>query len=296
MKPDSWLNDEWAEGGCVIDFDSKQLLWYGGDNILCAPELNLINHELLEIQWAGWTIEWAKDGIFDLAKKAGVSIEVVSSNRQRGAENLVQPYVYESEPYKFFYANNVISFIENGELSWAILKGDIECLASNELTFTRIASLVHAFSETDFEQGKLLDPDWGNLTWGVQFDVDRKTVEYWNTKPSEGLKATVEQRFEGWSVVDHGPDYLWHEALVPAKDWPSIDAQKKLELIQHYRHVLSQKRTNPIVNYLASLSNDDARNIRINTQTLERRKGDQQLLKVKNDILDKLEAQVKRQG
>ena len=101
VKPDSWLNDEWAEGGCVIDFDSKQLLWYGGDNILCAPELNLINHELLEIQWAGWTIEWAKDGIFDLAKKAGVSIEVVSSNRQRGAENLVQPYVYESEPVSY---------------------------------------------------------------------------------------------------------------------------------------------------------------------------------------------------
>lgn len=295
-KPDSWLDDVWAEGGCVIDFDSQHLLWYGGEDILYEPELNLINQELLESQWTDWTVEWAKDGIFDLARKAGLSIEAVSSNRQRGDEDLIQSYLYEAETDKYFYADNVVSFMEQGKFSWAILKGYIECLANNDLTITKIASLVQAFSETDFEQGKLLDPDWGNLIWGIHFDADRKTIRYWNPNPSEGLKVIVEQRFEGWAVVDHGPNYLWHQALVPSKDWPLIDAKKKLELIQHYRHVISQKRINPIANFLTSLSKDDAQNVRINTQTFERRKGDQHLLKIKNDILDKLEARVKRQG
>lgn len=295
-KPNSWLDDSWSEGGCVVDFDSKHLLWYGGEDILYAPELNLISQELLERQWTGWTIEWAKDGIFDLARKAGVAIEAVSSNRQRGAEILGLPYIYESETDKFFYADNVISVIQHGKLSWAILKGNIECLKNNDVTFESIASLVHAFCEEAFEQGKALDPNWGNLIWGAHFDADSRSMEYWNPNPSEGLKLTVAQQFEGWAIVDHGPNYLWHEALVPTKDWPSMNVKKKLDLIQSYRRITSQNRTNPILNFLTSMSNDDQKNIRINTHALERRKGDRNLLQAKTNILNELEAHVKRQG
>jgi len=294
-KPDSWLDDVWAEGGCVIDFDSKHLLWYGGEDIIFAPDLNLIHQELLQSQWTGWNVEWAKDGIFDIARKARIPLEVVSSNKKRYDENLVQPYIYEAESDKFFYADNVVSFIDRGRLYWANLYGDIESLGNNNLTSAKIVNLVQGFSEAEFERGKLLDPGWGEYRWGAHLDFDKKLLEYWSPNPSEGLQVVLKQKFEGWSVINHGPNYLWHEALVPAQDWPSVTLGKKLVLTQHYRQTISRKRTNPMVSVLASLAKEEAQNIQINTQTFEHRKGDKTLLQIKNDILDELETKIKLQ-
>jgi len=160
-RPDSWLDEIWSEGGCVIDFDTQHLLWYGGEDILHEPEKNLISQELIKIQWKGWKVEWARDGIFDIARKAGVPVDLVTSDYKSDAEILTQPHIYKDEAYTFFYANNVVSYIDRGELRWAALQGRIESLANTEMTPDIIANLVRNFSETEFENGKLLDPKWG---------------------------------------------------------------------------------------------------------------------------------------
>lgn len=321
--PDFWLDDIWAEGGCVVDFDTKYLLWYGGDEITDAPELNLMAQALMKSQWMGWSIEWAKDGIFDIARRAGVSIDLVSADKPSEPEDLVLSYICESGPYKFLHANNVISIVDQGKLSWAILYGSIESLANVDLDPFAVARLVRNFSEDHLEQCKLLDPVLEEYAWGAHFDLDRRSLEYWNPKPSEGLQTLVKQKLRNWSVVDHGPDYLWHKALVPAKDWPTISRQKKLDLIQVYRQLLSEEHTNPMENVLTAISNDCKKNIQlqvplekrtnpmadiqtatpndckediqVNPDTLEHRTGDQELLPIKNTILDNLEAELKKQ-
>ena len=99
-----------------------------------------------------------------------------------------------------------------------------------------------------------------------------------------------------WSVVDHGPNYLWHEALVPIKDWPKVTRKKKLDYIESCRQVISRNNINPLVNVMNSMTNEGAKNIQVNHEAWEHRKGNKELLAVKNSILDSLIQQIKCQG
>ena len=291
-KPDSCLIG-WAQGGCVIDFDTQHMLWYGGLDIRYEPELNLIIRELMKPQWKGWAVEWAKDGVLDIAKKANVPIDrAPSEDNQLIRKILSQPYTRE----EFFYADNVVSFTDQEELSWAVLCGDIRSLANIDLTPEHIANLVRGFSKIDFEKGKLLDPGWGSFEWGAHFNFDTSSFEYWNPNPSEGLQLHVQKQLPNWSVVDHGPNYLWHEALVPIKDWPKVTRKKKLDYIESCRQVISRNNINPLVNVMNTMTNEGAKNIQVNHEAWEHRKGNKELLAVKNSILDSLIQQIKRQG
>ncbi len=288
-NPDSWLNNAWAEGGCVLDFDSRHLLWYGGEDILFVAEMNLIHHEMMINQWLGWRVEWAKDGIFDIARKTGVSIESVSTDNPDYPEKIAQPHIYESGDLSYFYANNIVSYIRQTNLKWAVLNGDVGGLAHPELTPSALVDLVDGFSERDFESGKSLDPGWGQYNWGVHLNFDSLSLDYWNAKPSEGLLNHTKRKWPTWTIVEHGPNYLWHKALVPSKDWPAISDLKKRRLLQAYGQNLSRARTNPIVSAAAAISKSTDQTIQINAQTLEHREGDQMLLQTKLAILAKLE-------
>jgi len=294
-SPDSWLDEVWAEGGCVMDFDTQHLLWYGGLDIRYEPEQNLIAQELIESQWAGWTVEWAKEGIFDIARKAGVSIDVVSSDKQRQSRTLIQSYTHESELHNFFYADNVISFVDQGKLSWAVLCGNVRSLVNKDLTPDYIISLVQDFSKVDFEKGKSLDPDWPGFEWGAHLDFDASSLEYWNPNPCEGLQVLLKQRWPKLSIIDHGPDYLWHEAIVPSIGWPKITRQKKLVYIEFCRELLSRNNVNPIVDVLNTMTSEGEKNIQVNPHAWERRKGTQEPQQSKSSILDNLEREIKRQ-
>ncbi|MEP3653482.1 MAG: hypothetical protein ABJO36_01175 [Litorimonas sp.] len=293
-NPSCWLDSTWAEGGCIVDYDTKHLLWFGGEASLYEASWNMMHQYFMNLQWQSWTVEWAKDGVFDIAKKVGIPISEVTCNIEPDSEMLFQPYTYEDT---FFYANSVFSFIEHGELHWAILQGESDCLENVELTLEKIVDLVLGFSESDFERGKVLDPDWGYYRWGVHLNFDTSSFQHWNPEPIEGLEARIKKRLPEWSVVFHGPDYLWHEALVPAKDWPIISQQSKLNQIKSYRDIFSRdnNRKNPIESIIKNMADEGATNIQVNPLALEDRKGRQDLLHAKIDILDHLEREVRRQ-
>jgi len=83
--------------------------------------------------------------------------------------------------------------------------------------------------------------------------------------------------------------------LTPSKDWPKITLQIKLDYLEMCRHIISQNDINPLVNILNTMTNDGQRNIQVNPQVWERRKGHQDIRQVKNSILDSLELILKRQ-
>jgi hypothetical protein len=66
-----WLDDVGAEGGVVLDFDRKNLLLFGGEEVLDDVPLRRVYLELLERAWRQWTVRWAYEGIADLADYVG---------------------------------------------------------------------------------------------------------------------------------------------------------------------------------------------------------------------------------
>lgn len=71
------MDDDWAEGGALIDQVRCVLTFYGdtGDRLtIPARRLLLL---LLRWRWPHWRVEWAYDGIGDLAAAVGVDRSVV---------------------------------------------------------------------------------------------------------------------------------------------------------------------------------------------------------------------------
>ena len=63
-----WLDDVWAEGGAVIDWDNKVFLLFGGEELLWDVPLRRIYLQLVGYVWQDWTIRWAYEGIADIAE------------------------------------------------------------------------------------------------------------------------------------------------------------------------------------------------------------------------------------
>lgn len=71
------LDEVWAEGGAVVDQTRRTLLWYGGQDICFDIPRRRLHLALMRRLWRDWTIEWACEGIADIADALGISRDVV---------------------------------------------------------------------------------------------------------------------------------------------------------------------------------------------------------------------------
>lgn len=71
-----WLDDVWAEGGLVMDLPARRLTWFGNDLVEDLATRRAA-FALLAQTWSGWSLEWAYDGLGDLAASVGVDRAVV---------------------------------------------------------------------------------------------------------------------------------------------------------------------------------------------------------------------------
>lgn len=76
---EGWLDDVWAEGGAVVDFDRRELALFGGEDLRYDPFLLRTYLELLTIVWRPWSVRWAERGQTELAEVAGVDPARVAS-------------------------------------------------------------------------------------------------------------------------------------------------------------------------------------------------------------------------
>lgn len=84
VNESNWLDDVWAEGGVVVDLDQRNLLLYGGEDILYDIPLRNLFLQLMKVLWQGWTIEWALEGIAAMAAYVGYPVEKVIAVREQG--------------------------------------------------------------------------------------------------------------------------------------------------------------------------------------------------------------------
>lgn len=74
-----WLDTVWAEGGVVLDEEGQLLLLYGGEDLLENIPLRRLYLQLMRLNWPGWELRWADQGILDMAQYVGVPLALVTA-------------------------------------------------------------------------------------------------------------------------------------------------------------------------------------------------------------------------
>src|SRR5438045_2436345 len=64
------LTDIWCEGGVLLDYDQKQLMFFSW-HILDNPVIVSHYSRLLQITYPGWDIRWATNEIRDICRYIG---------------------------------------------------------------------------------------------------------------------------------------------------------------------------------------------------------------------------------
>lgn len=252
-EPASWLDEIWSEGGCVIDFDTRHLLWYGGEDILYCPAENLAHHTLMQSQWPDWQVEWAKDGIFDLAAKLGLPQHIVFSGTVEEPQKMRPARAETSDTATFLLAEGIVSCHADGKLGFAVVDSDADCCLHPDLTRHSVEDFISSFRLTEFLENKALDQDWSGFTWGAHFDFDACRVDYWSPSPVEGLPARMKKRWHGFDLCFHGPNHLWHTEILPELDWLKPDDRLKKKRLAHIRSQLARSDENPGLRVIQAL-------------------------------------------
>lgn len=293
--PDSWLDEIWSEGGCVLDYDTRRLTWYGGEDILYEPALNLAHAELMASQWDGWTIEWAYNGIFDVARRAGVARDVVRSGKPFQPEcNLTTEYTARGPGQLFVYADAVVSVSKGDTRRFGVLCGYLESLASPEISEARLSNLIDGFDPEEFKADVADDRSWGGYRWGVDLDIDLRHMRLWTSEAHEGLLDHIAQHWRYWDFTFEGADYLWHADLLPMLPWPASRADLKLKIIRSLRSRLGKRHPNPAVGTVAALKNRKPdQTVEVSPSVFSNREHSAGDVDAKRKILDTLEVRVR---
>ncbi len=287
--PNSWLDDRWCEGGCVLDFDTKHLLWYGGESVLYGAGENLTHHELMINQWPGWQIEWAYDGIFQFAAKLGVSRETVASDRRYDIEPLSYPRITRGPLGTFYYTDGVISYSSSGKSGYATVNNNQFSLLNAALTKETLLAFVDGFPHEKFQKQRLEDKDWPGFEWGAHFDFDQRRIDFWYPNPTPGFPDAVKARWGTFSIQFHGPDYRWHNAIFPELEFPSLDAGAKKARLTQLKASIDRDDENPAIRTLDALKEEmPGSEIQVNPSVLSHRSQNQKITRDKLAIIEAL--------
>ena len=76
--------DKSAEGGFVVDYDLKVLMFYGCQQFLDDTALIPYLTELMaKTTWNGWNVRWAKWGMLSISEHLGFSREAICSHKDK---------------------------------------------------------------------------------------------------------------------------------------------------------------------------------------------------------------------
>lgn len=228
------LDEVWAEGGAVVDETRRTLLWYGGEDILRDVPRRRVHLALMGRLWQGWTIEWAHEGIADIADALGISREVVLT-REAGDEPLDPRWVFEP-PDDPTWRNTVLSSERNGALQFWTTQHDLrEVLSTGPPLLSSLADVRGAASL-----------DWAEITedfptGGLHVDWDRRELSCWHANYQPAIESRTRARFPGWRVTWWHDRYDAHaeaardRLALPVPDIDSLLADIRLTLLAEDR-------------------------------------------------------------
>lgn len=230
-----WLDDVWAEGGALVDVRARRVLYFTArdDDVLAFQRVTLL---VLGRTFPGWSIDYAFDGLGDLASELGFDVSVVRD---------VFPHPVPVED------------------RLAALDDDDEDDAVDVLT------VRHGPGRTDVYP--LSRQTGGHLGWlgptllaelpappehpvlrvppvsGLHLDVPDRSVGAWTAVAQPGLRAALPQIWSGWRTDFWRDGYERHAERAGTVSFPPPDlmaAADELErsVLQHEQLESAERR------------------------------------------------------
>lgn len=188
------LDEVWAEGGAVVDETRQTLLWFGGQDISYDVLRRRVHLALMGRLWQGWTIEWAHEGIADIADALGISREVVLA-RDFKDDPLDPRWIFE-EPEDPSWRRTVLSSERNGEMQLWATHHDLDEVLSAGLPLLSALAEVRGATALDWAETPEDLP-----TGGLHVDWDRRELSCWSAESLAAIESRTRARFPGWRVT-----------------------------------------------------------------------------------------------
>lgn len=241
------MDNAWAEGGLLLDFDNKVLIWFGGEDIeYDRPYLDAYML-LLQQAWPGWDTRWASMGNYDIGLYLGISDEelrrIVGTHKKsdRPLEDALRMRHAErtglitisgkrgcfTTPTSCWCVSELLDFGEGlvsiypsmAHCGTALidmrpnvyLRHDVEWAADPEREERTRES--HEDKPWAYPACGYAEPDNAFPEYGIYIDEDAKYLEYWSTCGYYGEPVADGTFPSDWTVVDKGIDYTTHFAL-----------------------------------------------------------------------------------
>lgn len=232
VENNQWLDSTWAEGGVVLDFDRRRLLFFETGDFLHSIPTRRVFLRLMQSMWEGWTIEWAHEGIVSIAEAVGVPrAKVIDANGDLS------------------HIPRSLEILE--DRSWVRTIG---CIVRDGET------RLYPLGQTDeiyVDYGPRLlgcpGADGGLTTWSVRdrtdefptggfwIDVSARRLEFWSAHDFENRLVEILEVWPGWTVV-------WHEDRYETQfarflEVLHVEARPEADIVDELRNHLRRNPT-----------------------------------------------------
>lgn len=200
---DDWLDEVWCEGAAVLDFDSKVLLWFGGETVLWNLPIRRAYLALMRLQWQDWTTRWAQGAIQEVGEYLGLAAE---------------RFLAADRPEDQGHFQQIKDFPEDNDTLVSIR-------TATDLRVTRCHTDDASLEAGPGSLGRLLDlPQIQVSPWGEEFpqagihlDLVGREVHFWRVQPHCSALERVRQAWSGWGVHFFGDRIEDHLACLPGE-------------------------------------------------------------------------------
>lgn len=261
----SLMNEVWCEGAASVDFDTLELVYFGGEDEATNAGLRDAMLALARRCWVGWTVRWAHDGVADVAEALGLDRNSVTVERPR----LTRP-TPERDYFGVPRADEEQTVVTlrgpHGVRHVGLDLGlnDVENLLAHG---PALVARLEAFAPVPLPRAR-------QLGGGAVIDVSAQRVAYWYSLPERDRAADLAALWPGWEVArlregarEHrmdgdGPRALTREEVdrhVPPPD-TSIESALALEIAERERERGAKLVVHPaLARVLADLETEQAR-------------------------------------
>ena len=214
---DGLLDTRWAEGGILVDLDTRTLIFYGGSDIQIMPHLRRMLLPLLRRVWHGWSIEYARFGTADFARHLGIDSATVLGGDPRGDAR-------ELTLDEFRVTHSVEAALETCLITVTRPDGSVSDYRSGYYARTiaalgpAILPILEQRASVDFPH-EGAETEYGIYTeYGVYIDARTKVLWLWDCSELDPRWLEgIEQAWPGWRVEGH-IDGVVRQAMLSGRD------------------------------------------------------------------------------
>jgi hypothetical protein len=188
---ESWLDEVWCQGAVLMDCDHQRLLFFGGGALEHDLPLQRIYLQMLAHTWRGWQVQWAYNGILDIARYVAVESNKI----------VVRDSDYEKPP-KIGRIRSLRRLGPNEQGIWFTVRDANGRLADNYFKDVMQALLCAGPVLLDRFPPRLIDPipPEDRVKGGAWIDAVQKELIFWRADSVPDLERRFGARWPGWSV------------------------------------------------------------------------------------------------